>query len=545
MILLTVIVFILIFSLLILVHELGHFWAAKRAGVKVEEFGFGLPPRIFGVKRGETIYSLNWIPFGGFVRMLGEDSAAGKRSKRSINNQPLRVQAWVVSAGVVMNLLLAWVLLSFGLVLGMEPLLVNQEDLMNAVHEGSVELHPGFVVEESEEPYRTVVHDGEDLQIRSFEPGDRIVSVDGKDLLSVEQWEAVLLALEEEGGSVYAGVEYARGASGAEYLTAELAEQITVSPFYMSRLVYNGDEDSILSGYLQRGDVLLQVGGFEIFNEGDLEEAVVPGAGLLAYRPNEGTFIEIDEVAWPQHMPVITYVLEDGPADLVGVEVGDELVSFNGASFNTAPEFLNYLKDLRGLDLSEAFELVVERNGERFVFKVALDESGYMRIALDDPVRNYGNLDLYPQLIPHSMGEIHKTSYGLGAAVVEAVKELWRLGVLTAVMFVTVLKNFVTGGGMPAGVAGPVGIAQMTFLTLQDGFTAVLRFVALLSLSLGVINILPIPALDGGRLIFILFEALTGKRPSPKLEHWIHSAGFAFLLLFLAYVTFNDVLNLF
>ena len=109
-ILLTIVVFILIFSFLILIHEFGHFTAAKRAGVKVEEFGFGLPPRIFGVKKGETLYSINWIPFGGFVRMLGEDSSSKKarNSKRSFVNQPLRTQAWIVSAGVVMNLLFFW-----------------------------------------------------------------------------------------------------------------------------------------------------------------------------------------------------------------------------------------------------------------------------------------------------------------------------------------------------------------------------------------------------------------------------------------------------
>ncbi len=76
-ILITIIVFILIFSVLVLVHEFGHFIMAKRAGIKVEEFGFGLPPRIWGKKKGETLYSINWIPFGGFVRMFGEDSKDG------------------------------------------------------------------------------------------------------------------------------------------------------------------------------------------------------------------------------------------------------------------------------------------------------------------------------------------------------------------------------------------------------------------------------------------------------------------------------------
>ena len=99
---------------------MGHFAAAKRAGVKVEEFGFGLPPRIWGIKKGETLYSINWIPFGGFVRMLGED--ASSHDKRSFSNQSFWVQTKIVCAGVFMNLLMSFLLLTFGFLIGIEPL---------------------------------------------------------------------------------------------------------------------------------------------------------------------------------------------------------------------------------------------------------------------------------------------------------------------------------------------------------------------------------------------------------------------------------------
>src|SRR3989338_7634716 len=112
LIILKIVVLILIFSVLVLIHELGHFVMAKRAGVKVEEFGFGLPPRIWGKKKGETIYSINLIPFGGFVRMLGEDSGDpdSAKNKRSLVNQSVWVQTKIVCAGVFMNLLLSFVL---------------------------------------------------------------------------------------------------------------------------------------------------------------------------------------------------------------------------------------------------------------------------------------------------------------------------------------------------------------------------------------------------------------------------------------------------
>src|SRR3989338_6291859 len=98
----TAIIFIIVIGVLVLVHEFGHFIFAKRAGMKVEEFGFGFPPRMFGIKRGETIYSINWIPFGGFVKILGEDG--DDKSERSFAAKPLLARLKVILAGVAMNL---------------------------------------------------------------------------------------------------------------------------------------------------------------------------------------------------------------------------------------------------------------------------------------------------------------------------------------------------------------------------------------------------------------------------------------------------------
>src|SRR3990172_5948679 len=107
----TVLIFLLILSVLILVHEFGHFIMAKRAGIGVEEFGFGLPPRIWGKKIKGTIYSINWLPFGGFVRLVGEDPT-GKHAneKNSFGRKPILTRATVIVAGVFMNLLLAAVI---------------------------------------------------------------------------------------------------------------------------------------------------------------------------------------------------------------------------------------------------------------------------------------------------------------------------------------------------------------------------------------------------------------------------------------------------
>src|SRR3990167_7635977 len=122
--LLTILVFIIILSVLVLVHELGHFLVAKKLGIKVEEFGFGFPPRVFGIRRGETLYSINLLPIGGFVKLYGEDEA-GRGSLKTTNYKlktdlsraffarPIWQRALVVVAGVLMNFILAVVIISY------------------------------------------------------------------------------------------------------------------------------------------------------------------------------------------------------------------------------------------------------------------------------------------------------------------------------------------------------------------------------------------------------------------------------------------------
>src|SRR3989344_5384531 len=124
----TALIFIIVLGVLVLVHEFGHFITAKRSGMKVEEFGFGFPPRLFGIKKGETTYSINWIPFGGFVKIFGE-SGEEAENPRSFSSKKAGTRAKVIVAGVVMNVILAFVLLAIGNVMGLRTAI--QEDDQN------------------------------------------------------------------------------------------------------------------------------------------------------------------------------------------------------------------------------------------------------------------------------------------------------------------------------------------------------------------------------------------------------------------------------
>lgn len=542
---LTVIIFIVVFSVLILIHEAGHFFAAKRAGVKVEEFGMGLPPRMFGVKRGETIYSINWIPFGGFVRMLGEDTTTkeSRSSERSFVNQPLRTQAWIVVAGVVMNLLLAFVLLTVGFWVGIEPLISTEEDFYAGIENGTVNVEPGIVVVESNQPYNTVVYNGEDLDVRSFEVGDRIITTGGSDSLdSVEEWQAMVDSVNANEEAPLVQVDRADGSGGAEYLDKELLAQTVFSPIYLPRLVYQEDATSVFSGVLIDGDAIIRINGEEILNAEDLyahfegEELVT----LTIYRAGLGD-LELP-FSVPVNLPIVTFVQPDSPAELGGIQIGDRIMALNGVSVHSAEEVTTLTAEYAR---EGSIEYTLPRGEEIQIIELTpREEDARVGIGLSDLLPNYGNLSLYQSYVPHTLMGFDTVQYGWSAPWV-AVQEMGRLAKVTAVMFGGVLQQFLSGDGVPEGVAGPVGIAQMTFVTVQAGFAAMLRFVALLSLSLGVINILPIPALDGGKFFFIAVQALTGKKMNAKYEGLIHTAGFFFLICLILYITFNDVMNLF
>lgn len=363
--LLTVIVFLLILSVLVLIHELGHFLVAKRMGIKVEEFGFGFPPRVWGKKVGETIYSINLLPIGGFVKLYGEDEAgAGKLSlkdeglrtndkdkKRAFFARPVWQRASIVVAGVVMNFILATVILSY----------------LFAVQGVST---PGNQVQ------IVALAQNAPAQKAGLKVGDTILSVDGQKVANPDQ---VIL-----------------------YTKAHLGKTIV--------LQIKNQESKVKS------------------------ISIIP---RIKYPSNEGA---------------------------MGVAISQSII---------VKKYPWYQAPFVGL-------------------KESLTESWMIL-------------------------------QGLGQAVSTAAVE----------------------HQVPQGLAGPVGIAQLTGQFIKVGPEAVLSLVALLSLNLAILNILPIPALDGGRLFFILLEGITRRKVNPKFEGYVHMVGMALLLALIVFITFHDLVRVF
>lgn len=357
-----ILIFILILTVLVLIHELGHFFVAKKLGIKVEEFGFGLPPRVFSIKKGETTYSLNWLPIGGFVKLYGEDSAGGGKPKikderlkikdlgRAFFARPAWQRALVIVAGVVMNFALAFALIS-----------------------------------------------------------------------------------------------YLFGVSG------------------------------------------------------------VPVAG--------------DKV-------MVVDISASSPAEQAGLSSGDTIVSVNKTALTSPQQLTDYV----GKHLGEQLELEVKKKDGKTE-----------------------NLSLTPRAkYPAGQGpmgvsvapNVETKRYPWYEAPIVGIQESFKRSWLIISGLGQTVSHLATKGEVPQGVAGPVGIAQLTGQFVQVGPLAVLDLVAFLSLNLAILNVLPIPALDGGRLFFILIEMGTRKKVSQKYEGYAHAAGMVLLLGLIALITFNDIVRL-
>ncbi len=339
-----IVIFILILSLLILVHELGHFFMARKFGIKVEEFGFGYPPRLLGKKIGETIYSLNLLPFGGFVRMLGEDPTA-KKLPRSFVSKTRGKRALVLVAGVVMNFLLGVIL--FGVIF---------------------------------------------TKIGVPEPVD--------------------------------------------YLT-------------------------------------------------------------------------------------ITGIAADSPAAVSGLAAGDKIIGF--ADTKT---FIDYINQHRGKPVTLSLQ-----NGRKLeLVPRTADQTPQGQGALGVAITNVDTV-LYP--LPQRIAK--GVWYGLKEAVT------WGKDILFSI---TSTLWGLAHGVKPQTVAGPVGIYEISRDVTATGFLATLQFVAILSVNLSILNLLPLPALDGGRLLFVVIEAVTRRRVKPELEQAVHFAGMALLIGLMLLITFFDIRRL-
>lgn len=231
-------------------------------------------------------------------------------------------------------------------------------------------------------------------------------------------------------------------------------------------------------------------------------------------------------VAVPGKDVIVDQVVKGAPAQESGLKPGDKIIAINNVNITTPDQLVSYTKG---------------HLGEKLVLKVK-DSKLNTRTVEVTPRKVYPK-DQGPMGVAISQSVTTK-KYPIWEAPFVGTKEVLNQSVMIGKGLFTVVFQLVTKGSVPKDVAGPVGIAQLTGTVVEIGLPAVLSFVALLSLNLAIINILPIPALDGGRLFFILIEGFTGKKVSPRIENYAHTIGMAVLLGLIALITIHDLLRI-
>ncbi len=364
----TIVLFLLILGALVFVHELGHFTAAKKAGIRVDEFALGFPPKIIGKKIGETVYNLNLVPFGGYVKIFGDDAdvmsdaAVSEEDKaRSFVAKPRYIQAIVLASGVLGNIIFAWLLISI----------------------------------------------------------------------------------------------------------------------------------SFMSG--------------------------IPSAvdGRYASHVKDGTLM-------------VTTVLPDSPAYLAGLRSGDKILSIeeNNRRFETA-------------DAEAARAFIAESTGELSVSYVRGAQTGEVQVTPASGIVEG------KKAIGVSLDTIGEVQFGFFRSFYEGALMTWDLLREVTIGLVGFLKQAILGDADLGSVTGPIGIAGLVGEARVLGIVYLLSFTAFISINLAVINLLPIPALDGGRLLFLAIEGIT-RRPIPvKFTRTVNTIGFILLITFMLFITYRDVAKLF
>lgn len=437
--LISILSFLGVILVVILAHEIGHFATAKLTGVKVEEFGIFYPPRLFSIKRGETVYSINILPLGGFVKMAGEEDPdkPGSLAAKSI---PVRLL--VLGSGSLMNLLLPLVLLSIAF-------MVPHDVVTGEVKVDSVAVDSPAAV-------------------AGIQPGDVILSVNNHEVQNSNDLRMYL--------ALYLGTDI----PVVVRHTDSSIEEVTLAPRWR---------------YPE--------------GQGPLGVSIV-------------IWIAVDSIS------------PDSPAASAGLERGYVILSIDGEDLMESIEW-------EEIDTDEEFQLYINsRINSANVITVQHADLTIEELQLTPQDQSNGSSDTNAIEVLITSGPIIREHLPFWEAIPSGASQCVQLMVL--------FKNGIFGmftGAIPVDVRGPVGIAEISGEYARAGVSSFLEFASMISINLGIINLFPLPALDGGRLAFVLLEFVRrGKRISPRKEWIIHTAGFFLMIAVFFAVTYNDIVRI-
>jgi regulator of sigma E protease len=528
--LLSIIGAVLILSFLVVIHELGHYWAAKKNGIKVPEFGVGFPPKLFKFVKDGTEFSINLIPFGGYVKLHGEDSHDPKvlKDKTSFASKTPWQKIEVIIAGVVMNFLVFWILMTIALWNGVDPTITSQDDFKRVVNEGYYNLKPVVLVEDSKDS--------------RFKQGDIVTKINGSSEFELE----TAVSLVQGDLSEIKSFELKSGNSLKEVIIDQ-KNQPELDFYPLSSVptfeITNVSEASLFNQILEPGDVLYAVNGMAVFDTETFVNEVLGSSGkeIVLDLVRVGEIVSLTVPASPKNQYYIEQVVPGSSAEKEGLKAGDKIIAVDGLMMTVSDDIPGYIKN-KGL---ERVVFSVLRAGEELDLTVTPNADGLvgMYLTVQTNLTDVG-LDFVQSSELGSVVQVKDYRVPLYQAPFVALTEGYKIAKATVIGFTSTVYGIVANFRVSEEVGGPVQVAKLSYMFVEKGGIDLINFIALISLSLAVINLLPIPALDGGRLVFIIIEALRGKPINPRAEALIHTVGFMLLIGLILIITVSDIIRL-
>jgi len=428
----SIIIFLIILLVLVISHEFGHFIVAKKSGIRVDEFSFGFPPKLFGKKIGETTYNFNLLPLGGYVKIYGQ--GADDFPGQNIDN-------------------------------GTKPIGDGSPDALGeAFRENNETITKETIITESIK--ETISSSGE-VTITETETIKENVKINNEESRSFADKPKYIQAL---------------------VLLAGVAMNFLLAWILLSIGFMSGLPTSV--GNVPRG-------------------AVVENQALT-----------------------ITSVLPNSPAEVGGIKTGDKIISLGTETDSTKLLSSNF-----GTETIQNF--IKTHNGEEV--KVSLVRGNEPMEVTVIPTKSATSDNV---MIGISMDIIGTLKLPIHRAIWEGLKLSSDVFVATIVGFYNLIHSAILGQADMNSLTGPVGIIGVVGDAAKFGFIYLLSFTALISINLAVINLLPFPALDGGRLLFILIEKIKGSRIKPQIANVVNMIGFGLLMILMVVITYHDIVKL-
>jgi regulator of sigma E protease len=450
-ILYTVFYFIVAIGLLVAIHEFGHFWVARKVGVKVIRFsiGFGKVIGSYQKNSDSTEYVLSAIPLGGYVKMVDEREGDVKPEDLpfAFNRQSLLARTAIVAAGPIFNLLLAvlllWAVFTIGET-GMRPIV------------GTIE--SGTIAEQA-----------------GFSEGEEILRINDENAPTWSETMNLLFSSAMQGD-----------------------EEIKVS-------VKNNDE--------------IEQTHFIQLAEGDSEspEIFYEKLGLKPWSPTL--------------KPIIGKIIENSAAKTAGLQTGDLIISANKDLMTDWTTWVEYVRN----HPEESIQLMVERDGIRLPIVIIPER-------IKNEEKDFGRIGAGVE-VPEDLIDSLRVEYSLplGEALITAIEKTWFYSINTVKM----MWKMLIGKASAENLSGPISIAQYAGQSAEMGLVPFFRFLAIVSISLGVLNLLPVPVLDGGHLMFFAIEAIKGSPISEKIQIYFQQFGMLMLMSLMFFAVFLDLGRLF